>query len=58
MCLLCTRLTLLARIFTIYIKKKSLSPTSKQVSLAKGMVYSSSAVPKPVQLMKGREHKS
>lgn len=39
-------------------KKKSLSPTSKQVSLAKGMVYSSSAVPKPVQLMKGREHKS
>lgn len=39
-------------------KKKSLSPTSKQVSLAKGMVYSSSAVPKPVQLMKGQEHKS
>lgn len=29
-------------------KKKSLSPTSKQVSLAKGMVYSSSPVPKPV----------
>lgn len=45
-------------IYYLHKKKKSLSPTSKQVSLAKGMVYSSSAVPKPVQLMKGREHKS